>query len=302
VCSSDLICQGTGHTLQGSAVISGCGNGIYKGTGHAVQGSAVISGCSNGICYGTGHTLQGSAVISGCSYGIAYGITIMRGGTLGVAADSKTCFDPQYGGKLICYGATLASTTQVTAATRLFRNTAPGPRVELWDPHGSHKYPKFWCGGGQGDTQASGPTSFDPTLTESILFTFEQDALTPTITTAQYAACFLDFPMWFPAGVKQTIMAYYKKTATGAYTSEPYIHIIDPDVADWPTVPVPLASTSAGTVASSDWQQFTLSYTEPTRSRMLLLRFTATNASSTCAFCHRVLSCYQFVNWSRGDL
>jgi hypothetical protein len=314
------ISAGTGHTVQGSAVISGCDRGIYVGTGYTVQGSAVISGCYYGINSGTGHTVQGSAVISGCSSGIYAGTghtvqgaaqitlctkaiyagcTRMRGGTLGAAADSKTCFDAQYAGKLICYGASLLSTTTVTAATRLFRNTAPGPRVELWDPGGvATKYPSFWCGGGYGLSATIPADCPDATLSKSLHMHCEQDALTPTITQAQHAACFQDFPIWFEKDIRQTITVYVRKTAATAFSGganqEPTAMILDPAGADWPTAPTAVTAgagdTTTLTASNLDtWQTLTLTYKELTRSRMLLLRFTFTYiATNSVDWAHTV--------------
>jgi hypothetical protein len=88
------IYSGTSHTVQGSAVIIGCGCGIYYGTSHIVQGSAVISGCDYGIYSGTSHTVQGSATISGCTGGIYYGTShIVQG-----SATISGCTGGIYGG------------------------------------------------------------------------------------------------------------------------------------------------------------------------------------------------------------
>jgi hypothetical protein len=135
------------------------------------------------------------------------------------------------------------------------------------------------------------PTALDPSLTESVKFALEQEL---GIAVGLYTPCLLDIPVYFPAGVTQTIIVYVRKD-TLALTGEPAAHILDPDTADWPTAPTPLASATAANLANT-WQTLTLAYTEPTRSRTLTLRLQATHNSGNVYWAHRVLTCYQYVS------
>ena len=282
---------GVGTIMQGSAVISGCTYGIYAGTGHTMQGSAVISGCSNGIYAGTGHTMQGLATIQACTQGINQGLLFLRGVTLGGAGGLANTRDVLYPSDVRSYGATLASASQVTSyPTQL---CAEGDMsIVLWDNAGVAKqYPKHWSPGAYGDTVtlASDPGSAPTGITEGCKFTLGQAGVPPAVQKPG----FLDFPMWFPVGVLVSVTSYiYSSLQPSTMGEGPRLQILDPDATGGLYGQTPLAQTTMQSVndAATTWVTVPVSYTEPTRSRMLILRVRATNSAGNLWFAHKVLT------------
>ena len=69
----------------------------------------------------------------------------------------------------------------------------------------------------------------------------------------------------------------------------PKVQLLDPDATGGMYGQTPLATVSM-TDSTNTWETLTLSYTEPTRSRMLILRVRATHTSGSLYFAHTVLT------------
>ena len=286
-CANGLCYYGESYVMDDYAQIMGCSYALLFCHDVVMQGAASISCCMEGARYATLLLLQEQATIKACSVGLQRPQAELRGVTLGGAGAASNNYDV-CGGRVKGYGAELASSTQVG---NYLRTQAYLPaRVTLWDNGGAAaRYPKLWCAGGRGDScLTTAPSALDPTLTESLQLILEQSS---TATSSDlYAPCSCDFPLYFPQGIQQQIVIYARKDTT-ALTAEPQALLLDPDTADWPTEPTPLASVTAADLLD-EWQVLRLAYTEPVRSRTLTLRLQATHASGNVWFAFRPLGVY----------
>ncbi len=271
----------TGCEVLGSAVISGCYSGLRECTGCEVLGSAVISGCYSGLRECTGCEVLGSAVISGCSYGLGSCTVTLRED----AILTGNTYDVRLrGGTVVGYGVSLASAIQAYEYTGTGRIGADCENtLVLWSNGGvGARYPKFWCAGGSGDTNA---VTCPPGHTESCAMLCE-DAGWDT---------YLDIPIWAEGGVLWTADLWLRKTVAGM-TSTPSVRILDPAVDQAGT---PLAEVTM-TDAVDTWENLSLSFT-PTVSGQYTMRVRARNASGTVYWAHTVLTAYPDVESQLTD-
>ncbi len=254
------------------------GYGLANGADAIVQCAIRQTGASaqgNGVGYGTGHVVQGSAVISGCTYGVYYSVVTLREGA---ALTGNTRDVRVTGGAVVGYGVTLASTTQAYEYTGTDRIGADCENtLVLWDNGGvAARYPKFWCAGGSGDTNA---VTCPPGHAESCAMLCEDASFD----------CYLDIQFWAEGGRTVSIAVWMRKTIAGM-TSTPSVRILDPCLRPSGT---PLAEVVMSDAVDA-WELLQVSFA-PTVSGPYTMRVRARNATGTVYWAHAVNTVFKRV-------
>jgi hypothetical protein len=227
-----------------SGTVSGCNLGLYSCPAPTISGT--VSDCYNGLYSCTTATISGT--VSGCNYGTYSCVSLLLLDTASFTNATDISFS---NGE--AYGASLNGAMQVNYY-KYVNNTAQSDSrygVTAQDLGNSGYGIGFWTLGGYCKTAAyaEGTHGTPPVVTTYIHEQVFEDS---------NCSCWVELPIWAPAGRQITLTFYGKLTGTSAFLTRPKVGIYDPGGL-WLDASEELSVQQVAN--DTDWHMHTITYT-----------------------------------------
>ena len=227
-----------------SGTVSGCNNGLSGCSAATVSGT--VSGCNNGLSGCSAATVSGT--VSGCSFGLDTCASFLLLNTA-----SFTNITDIYRSSGQAYGTSLNGATQVDVYKHVDNPTLPDFRygITAQDLGDTGYGIGFWTLGGYCKTAAyaEGTHGTPPVVTAYVHEQVFEDS---------DRSCWVELPIWAPAGRQITLTFYGKLTGTSSFLTRPKVGIYDPGGL-WLDASEELSVQQVAN--DTDWHTHTITYT-----------------------------------------